>query len=44
MRTTLPIRSNGRIVVPSHIRSQLEVEDGDLVEIDVTPIEQVDSR
>jgi len=39
MRTTVPIRQSGRVVIPSHLRDRLNVEYGDLVEIDVRPVE-----
>jgi len=38
MRTTVPIRQSGRVVIPSHVRDRLNVENGDLLEIDVRPV------
>lgn len=35
MRTTVPVRTNGRIVVPSHLRDQLGIKEGDFIEIDI---------
>lgn len=40
MRTTTQLFNNGKVTVPSQIRRALEVEDGDLVEIDVRPVEE----
>lgn len=38
MRTTAQIVGNGKVTVPSQIREALNLDDGDLVEIDVRPI------
>lgn len=38
MRTTARLIANGKVTVPSQIRNELGVEDGDLVEIDVRPV------
>lgn len=35
MRTTLKIGRNGRVVIPSHIRDALDIEEGDLIELTV---------
>lgn len=37
MRTTAKIYNEGRITIPAPIRRALDVEDGDLVEVDVRP-------
>ncbi|WP_420841105.1 AbrB/MazE/SpoVT family DNA-binding domain-containing protein [Halorutilus salinus] len=42
MRSTVRVNTNGRVVVPSHVRDELGVEHGDLVEIDVRPISKND--
>lgn len=39
MRTTTQLFNNGKVTVPAQIRRALGVEDGDLVEIDVRPVE-----
>lgn len=39
MRTTTQLFNGGKVTVPAQIRRALEVEDGDLVEIDVRPVE-----
>ena len=44
MRTTAQIINNGKITVPFQIRQALDVEDGDLVEIDVRPVEGAGER
>jgi AbrB family looped-hinge helix DNA binding protein len=43
MRATVPIRSNGRLVIPSPIRRELNLNNGDLVEINVQPVEEVNA-
>lgn len=40
MRTTTQLFNNGKVTVPAQIRRALEVEDGDLVEIDVQPVQE----
>jgi len=42
MRSTVRVNTNGRVVVPSHVRKELGVEHGDLVEIEVQPVEGSD--
>jgi len=39
MRMTAQLIANGKVTVPSHIRRELDIEDGDLVEIDVRPVD-----
>lgn len=39
MRATVNINQNGRIVIPHPVREGLGLKDGDLVEIDVQPVE-----
>ena len=39
MRTTTRLFNQGKVTVPAQIRRALEIEDGDLVEIDVQPVE-----
>ena len=39
MRTTAQLVGNGKVTVPAQIRDALDVEDGDLVEIDVRPVD-----
>jgi bifunctional DNA-binding transcriptional regulator/antitoxin component of YhaV-PrlF toxin-antitoxin module len=38
MRTTAQLINNGKVTVPAQIRRALDVEDGDLIEIDVRPV------
>lgn len=40
MRTTTKLINNGKVTIPAQIRRALEIEDGDLVEIDVQQIEE----
>jgi AbrB family looped-hinge helix DNA binding protein len=35
MRVTVPVRHEGRVVIPAAVRDHLELEYGDLVEIEV---------
>lgn len=44
MRTTAKLFNRGKVTVPAQIRRALEVEDGDLVEIDVRPAEEGERR
>lgn len=44
MRTTAQLINNGKVTVPAQIRRALEVEDGDLVEIDIRPIPEGGGR
>jgi len=39
MRSTVQLSTNGQLVVPHPIREELGIEKGDLVEIEVRPIE-----
>lgn len=39
MRMTAQLYNNGKVTIPAQIRRALDVEDGDLVEIDVRPVE-----
>lgn len=41
MRSTARLINNGKVTVPAQIREALDISDGDLVEIDVRPIEKV---
>jgi AbrB family looped-hinge helix DNA binding protein len=38
MRTTARVIANGKVTIPATIRDVLDLEDGDLVEIDVRRI------
>jgi len=40
MRSTARLINNGKVTVPAQIREALDVSDGDLVEIDIQPIEE----
>lgn len=40
MLTTARLYNSGKVTVPAQIREALDVDDGDLVEIDVRPIEE----
>lgn len=44
MRTTAKIVGGGKVTVPAPIRDALDVDDGDLVEIDVKPVEPSTQR
>lgn len=39
MRTTAKLFNRGKVTVPAQIRQALGVKDGDLVEIDVRPVD-----
>lgn len=39
MRSTVRLFANGKATVPAPIRDEFGLEDGDLVEIDVRPVE-----
>lgn len=41
MRSTARLINNGKVTVPAQIREALDVSDGDLVEIDVKPVNEV---
>lgn len=41
MRMTSRLFNNGKVTVPAQIRRALDIEDGDLVEIDVRPVKEV---
>lgn len=38
MRLTAPVRTEGRVVIPSHVRDELGLEPDDLVEIEVKAV------
>lgn len=40
VKVTVPIRQDGRIVIPSPVRQNLALENGDLVEIEVQTVNQ----
>ena len=40
MRTTARLINQGKVTIPATIRNELDVEDGDLVELDVRPVEE----
>lgn len=44
MRTTTKVIQGGRLTVPAHIREALDLDEGDLVEIDVRPVEEAPAR
>ncbi|EMA44280.1 AbrB/MazE/SpoVT family DNA-binding domain-containing protein [Halococcus saccharolyticus] len=39
MRATRRLINNGKVTIPVHIRDELAIGDGDLVEIDVQAVE-----
>jgi AbrB family looped-hinge helix DNA binding protein len=39
MRLTAPVRTQGRVVIPAHVRDKLEIEPDDLVELEVEPVD-----
>lgn len=39
MKSTVPLQDNGRVSIPASIRRELEIEQGDLVEITVRTVE-----
>jgi AbrB family looped-hinge helix DNA binding protein len=39
MRTTTRLFNGGKVTVPAQIRKAFDIEDGDLVEIDVRPVD-----
>lgn len=40
MRTTARIIGDGKVTIPKTIRDELEVSDGELVELDIRPVEE----
>lgn len=40
VKVTVPIRQDGRIVIPSTVRQNLALENGDLVEIEVQTVNE----
>ena len=40
MRVTVPIRKNGRVVIPRPVRDELELDYGDLIELDLQTISE----
>jgi AbrB family looped-hinge helix DNA binding protein len=38
VRITVPVRQEGRIVIPSAVRQRLELHPDDLVELDLQPV------
>lgn len=43
MRLAVPIRNQGRIVIPRAVREELDLEYGDLVELDLVPVDMEES-
>lgn len=43
LRTTMRLFNNGKITVPAPIRDELEICDGDLVEIEIQRVRQCDT-
>lgn len=44
MRTTARLFASGKVTIPSQIRKELDVEDGDLVELDVRSVSESGER
>ena len=44
MHVTVPIRQNGRIVIPAAVREELNLTNGDLVELQIQDIADGDSE
>lgn len=44
MQTTTQLLRRGRLTIPKPVRDALNLEEGDLVEIDVQPVETADER
>lgn len=42
MRVTIPLRKDGRIVIPQPIRDELALDYGDLVEVELRTINKTD--
>jgi len=42
MRVTASVRTQGRVVIPAHVRRELNLEKDDLVELEVQPIGEID--
>lgn len=42
MKASSQLRQYGRVTIPASVRDQLELEPGDFVVIDVTPVEEYD--
>lgn len=40
MRATTKVYTEGKITIPIHVREGLDIAEGDLVEIDVSPVEE----
>ena len=41
MKVTVPLQQEGRVAIPHAVRNELEVEHGDLVELDVRPVAEL---
>ncbi|MFC7230496.1 AbrB/MazE/SpoVT family DNA-binding domain-containing protein [Saliphagus sp. GCM10025308] len=39
MRTTQRVYARGKVTIPAQIRSELEIEDGDLIELEIRTID-----
>ena len=42
MRTTQRVFANGKVTIPLTIREAMDITDGDVVEIEVTPVREVE--
>lgn len=40
MKSTMRLFNNGKVTVPAPIREELNLEDGDLIELEVRPVEE----
>ena len=39
MRSTVPVQREGRVAIPAPVRREMGIERGDLVEIEIQPVE-----
>lgn len=44
MHITVPVRQNGRIVVPVAVREELNLTYGDLVELELHPVSEANNE
>ena len=40
MRVTVPLRKEGRVVIPRPVRVEMSLDDGDLVELDIERVSE----
>lgn len=43
MKTTVPVRTNGRVVIPSHLRDRMGIQTDDLLEVAIIRVVEGDT-